>query len=122
MNSLNLNIWNRKFNLPISYDWFEDEEELLPAQKEAINLILNHNTIFDSVLSNVKTYVLKFIPSEHKIDNIFKYVIPQKIYVLRKEKPTFALFCDFKFDLEHGIAVLFENNKFLGVVSQDEVL
>lgn len=122
MTNVELKIWGRQFNLPIVYDWFEDEEELLPSQNEAVkNLSANHQMI-DNVLQNAQNYVMQFALNETKVDNIFKYIIPKKIYVLRKENPSFALFCDFKFDLEHGIALVFENNRFSAIVSQDEVL
>jgi hypothetical protein len=58
-----------------------------------------------------------------KIDNIFKYVIPRSLYIPRKqEKQTVAMLCDYKFDMEHGIAVVFENGQFKKVGSQDIVL
>lgn len=119
---IDIKIWGRDFNLPIAYDWFEDEEELLPSQKNTVKYITENNQLIDAVLSNVKKYVLQFISAECEVDNVFKYVIPRKIYVLRDEKSSFALFCDFKFDLEHGIAIVFENNNFLKIVSQDYVL
>ncbi len=122
MINIELKIWGRNFNLPISYDWFEDEEELLPSQKEVIRNLSANSQIIDTVLQNVKKYVMKFNSDKSKVDNIFKYIIPQKIYVLRNDKPSFALFCDFRFDLEHGIAIVFENNIFSKIVTQDDVI
>lgn len=122
MTNIELKLWGRSFNLPIAYDWFEDEEELLPSQKEAITILSSDNQVIDTVLPNVKKYVLQFNSDKNEVDNIFKYIIPQKIYVLRKEEPSFAVFCDFKFDLEHGIAIVFENNSFSKIVPQDDVL
>ncbi len=122
MTNIELKIWGRSLNLPVAYDWFEDEEELLPSQKEVITILSSDNQVMDTVLPNVKKYILQFNSGKNEVDNIFKYIIPQKIYVLRKEKPSFAVLCDFKFDLEHGIAIVFENNSFSKIVPQDDIL
>ncbi|MCM1539584.1 MAG: hypothetical protein NC254_14450 [bacterium] len=56
------------------------------------------------------------------VDNIFKYVMPIKRYVLRTGKDrSIAILCDYKFDIEHGIAVVFKNEKFFRIGSQDIV-
>ena len=119
INNLKLEIWGREFELPISYERFDDEE-LLKSQIDMVNTLSMDSSIIDESLSNVKKYTAKFTSSE--IDNIFKYVIPNDIYVMRTEKPSFALFCDYKFDLEHGIAIVFENMLFSKIVPQDDVI
>ena len=71
-----------------------------------------------------------FIEKEYKeklqgknVDNIFKYVIPKIIYVPNNcKKRTVALLCNFKFDIEHGLALVYENEKLVNIVSQDEIL
>lgn len=126
MNKVKINIWEREFELEVRYDCFEDEEELLPAQEEAILKLLQYGNVINQSLDYVKEYCLsndrdKF--SEDNIDNIFKYVIPAYLYVMRKGSDrTVAIVCDYRFDLEHGIAVVFKNEKFYQIGTQDIIV
>lgn len=57
------------------------------------------------------------------INNIFKYVAPKYLYVARNnEKHVVAIMCNYKFDPENGIAVIFENEKFSKIGMQDIIL
>ena len=48
---------------------------------------------------------------------------PTDIYLPRTtEIRSAALFCDYRFDEEHGIAIVFENEKFIEIGTQDIVL
>ena len=76
-------------------------------------------------LDAVKAYVKKTADSQIglPIENIFKYVVPKKVFVPHSKKTSkVAIMCNYKFDMEHGIAVIFENGKFHGVDTQDAVL
>ena len=56
-------------------------------------------------------------------ENIFKYVMPKSIFVPHTKKHRIAaIMCNYKFDMEHGIAVVFENGKLKKVGTQDIVL
>ena len=39
-----------------------------------------------------------------------------------KEERVFAILCNYKFDIEHGLAVVYENEKFKTVGAQDITL
>ena len=57
------------------------------------------------------------------VGNIFRYVMPRTPFVTEtKGARRVALLCDYRYDEEHGIAVVFDNEKFAGVMSQDDVL
>ena len=56
------------------------------------------------------------------IENIFKYVMPKSIFVPREEKRIVAVLFDFRFDMEHGMAIVFENEKFSTIGSEDIIL
>lgn len=118
-----MDIWTRKFELEVKYDCFEDEE-LLSAQEESISKIIKCEVI-DESLVEVKKYITSNDEdkiSEKTIDNIFKYVIPNKLYAMRDGKDrTIALLCDYIFDPEHGIAIIFKNEKFVRIGIQDIV-
>ena len=75
----------------------------------------------------VKKYIKKWnadeLGEDTDICNIFRYVIPKGFLIPRKDdKTAFAVMCNYKFDMEHGIAVLFENGKCKEVGPQDIVL
>ena len=63
---------------------------------------------------------------EHTIDNIFKYVIHKSIFIPidnnRNHKRVFALMCNYIFDMEHGLALIFENEQFKEMGPQDIIL
>lgn len=126
MNKVKINIWGREFELEVRYDWFEDEEELLPTQENAISKLFESSNVINQSLDYVKEYCLsndkdKF--QEDDIENIFKYVMPTYLYVMRTGADrTVAIVCDYRFDLEHGIAVVFKNEKFYQIGTQDIIV
>lgn len=120
MNKKTLTIWNRKFDLEIVFDVFKGEE-VTEQQKKALDSFLAKASIVDSCKSMVEDYCVKNSHgSIKKVDNIFKYVIPKALYVVRNkdEKRTVAIMCNFKFDMEHGIAIVFENESFSAIGEQ----
>jgi len=125
MNSMKASIWNREFELDVFYDCFPNEE-ILPIQKEAVELLIHAKSAVDAAKFNVENYCLMNYGDEidgSKIDNIFKYVIPTTIYGVRNEnKRVAALLCNFRFDIEHGLAIVFENEKCIDIGPQDIVL
>jgi len=125
MNKFNLNIWGRDFELPVSYDCYPGEG-VLDTQIEAVESFLNTPMEVDNSKKNVETYILSNNSSDvgnSVVDNIFRYVTPKSLYIPRnKEKRVLAIMCDYRFDVEHGLAVVFENEAFKAVGIQDIVL
>ena len=123
MNNIKLEIWNRCFNLKVIFDCLDDEK-ILDNQKAALDNFLNTD-ITDS-LDKVKTYCLKHNANDIEtdtIENIFKYVIPKSVYVPRDaKKRVIAIMCEYRFDMEHGLAVVFENEKVKTICLQDYIL
>ena len=118
-------IWGRKFKLDVVYDCYEGEA-ILPVQEQAYEGIIKRWSHVDASLNAVKRYCLEQYGDEIEgdtIDNVFKYVMPQYLFILRNEnKHTVALMCDFRFDPEHGLAIVFENEKLSRIGEQDIVL
>lgn len=118
-----LNIWGREFELNIVYECYPGEE-VLDRQKEATEW-LDGGDLFTTVLEYVIQYVMKTAPSkiDSPIENIFKYVMPKSIFVPHSKKsPKLALMCNYKFDPEHGIAIVFENGKYKEIGEQDIIV
>lgn len=122
MSKESVKICGRSFELDIIYDCF-DNEEVLPEQKESAATFLKNSRIFDGIEKHVEAYIISSTGNnDFVIDNIFKYIMPTSIYIPRTRSMEAALFCDYKFDAENGIAILFENEKFKEIVPQDKIL
>lgn len=115
-----INIFGRDFNLSCRYDCFEGED-ILETQKNITG------TFNSEIIEKSKDEVFKYCITESggvitKIDNIFKYLIPESLYITREEPPEIAILCSYKFDIEHGIAIVFQDDKFKAIGSQDIIL
>ena len=123
MDNVKMNIWNRPFQLKVIFECYGEQ---VPAseQKTRLEAFIENDEGINSALEEVKKYCLE---DEKMVDdgnnfNVFKYVIPTSIYVKRKEKQGIvALLCDYKFDIEHGIAIVFEKGDFVKIVSQGDI-
>ena len=140
MNNLKMKIWGREFELGVFFNVFEGEE-ITDAQKNALDLFLKANasnivtdensaasqsqntesvtepTPIDVSKSAVEEYCLDNSNGneiDEPITNIFKYVIPKYFLVdnFGEDSRIVALMCNFKFDMEHGLSVVFRNEKF----------
>ena len=123
MNKCVLTIWGREFELNIVYERYPGED-LLDGQRIGVEL-LKTTDIADTALDSVKEYVIKTSGGQvaAPIENIFKYVMPKSIFVPHSKKAMrAAIMCNYKFDAEHGIAVVFEDGMFKQVGAQDVVL
>lgn len=125
MNKVKLTIFNRSFELNVIYSRYSGEE-ILESQKKAYQEFINCITFDDKILNRLKKYCLDRNAeqiSTNQIDNIFKYVIPKTIYVDRsKSKHKIGLMCKYKYDLENGIVLIFENNKLIKIDTQDAII
>lgn len=125
MNKEKFVIWGRSFELEIKYDCYTGEE-VLDIQRDALAAFLKSGKSIEDSLEMVKRYCLEQNRDDigdSDIENIFKYVIPKYLYVVRnKKKHIVAIMCNYKFDMENGIAVVFENEKFSELGKQDIIL
>ncbi|MBO7462772.1 MAG: hypothetical protein J6T96_09270 [Bacteroidales bacterium] len=114
MNKKKLTIWNRDFDLDIVFDVFAGEK-ITAQQQKALDAFLANASIIDICKSKVEDYCIKNSNGQiEKVDNIFKYVIPKALFVVRTKTKTriVAVMCNFKFDMEHGMAIVFRNEQF----------
>lgn len=125
MNKVNMQIWGRDFELDVKYDCYSGEE-ILDSQKSALEAFLELKDRIQASLKPVKDYCLEHYRKEigaDVIDNIFKYVVPKYLYVIREEdKHVVAIMCNDRFEPEHGLAVVFEDEEFRKIGGQDMVL
>ena len=125
MNKLKFTLWGREFNLDITYDCYSGET-ILETQKAAVKALAKMTDELESSLDGIKAYCLSKNKEEiggDVIENIFKYVIPKYIFVPRNEnEQIISIMCNYKFDPESGIAVVFENNKLKEIGKQEIIL
>lgn len=119
-----ISIWDRKLKMKIDLDCLDDEVAT-ELQKETLSSFIDNFKILDDALPYVKDYCLaekEMRDNDFKSD-IFSYVIPKTIFVPREDKKkTVAILCDYYFDKEHGLAIVFENQKFKKIAPQDEII
>ena len=123
--SLETTIWGRKFTLPVEYDCYEGEE-VTKAQIQALKYFRSHTEWIEKSRSIVEKYCREQVMSDDenaKKDNIFSYIKPECLFVKRdKENPRIALMCKYRYDLEHGLAVIFSSDGEVTVGMQDIIL
>ena len=76
-------------------------------------------------MDEVKKYCLSLNSEEieQPIENIFKYVAPKYLFVPRdNEKKIIAIMCNYRFDMDNGIAVVFEDGELSEIGSQNIIL
>ena len=125
MNNEHVRIWGRDLDLKVVFDCYEGED-ILATQRYALDTLLSAWPIVSRSLNDIKRYCLEKhredVP-DGRIDNVFKYVMPESLFVPRDQrKRTVALMCDFRPDLEHGLALVFENEKLIKIGPQDIAL
>ena len=118
----NIEIWGRPFNLDLVKQIYDGEKES-ELQEEAADWFISNTGIMDDIKNIVFDYIKK--NSETTIsndENIFKYVVPRAIYIPQNKNCTVAVLCDFRFDIEHGLAIVFEGKIFKEIGPEDIVL
>ncbi len=116
-------IWDRKINIRIDYDLY-DNETATDEQEQRLEEFINNTQLLNDKTA-ISEYCLKNNGKEigDNVDNLFKYVAPTAILIPQSKKnKRIILLCNYKFDIEHGIAIIFENNSFSKIVPQDDVL
>lgn len=128
MNSATLTIWGRELNLRIEYDHYDDDVIPLEMQ-EALRRFLQSRESIEVSLPSLKCYCKKQNYSDiistfgnDEIDDIYSIAMPVSICVLpSEENRRVSLMLDYRFDLEEGIGMLFENEKLCYIGTQSSV-
>lgn len=123
--SLELEIRGRKFILPVGYDCCEGEE-VTNAQIQAFQKFKSHTDRIEQSRTIVEEYCREQVMGDKentKKDNIFSYIKPECFFIKRdKEAPDIALMFKYRYDLEHGLAIVFSADGEIIVGMQDIIL
>lgn len=118
-------IWGRLFSLSIDYDC-DENEEVLRKEIKALEKFMSHPEWVENAKENVEKFCGDSVVEDtdnSKKDNIFSYIKPDYIYVkCRENHPRIALMCKYRYDLEHGVAVVFTLDGNVSVGVQDIIL
>ena len=119
---LRITIWDREFTLPVKYDCYKGEE-VTSEQKASFQSFTEHPEWIETAKILVEDYCKEAVLQDeqnNKKDNIFSYVMPDYIFVRRsKKKPKVALICKYRYDFEHGLAVMFAMDGTVNVGNQE---
>ena len=122
---LELEIWGRKFSLPVEYDCYEGEE-VTEAQIQALKHFKTHTEWIKQSKCIIENYCKEQVMNDDentKKNIIFSYIKPEYLFVKRdKANPRIALMCEYRYDLEHGLAVIFSSEGEVTVGVQDRIL
>lgn len=124
MNKIKMNIWGRDFDLPVMIKKFKGKD-ITDEQNDAVEKFESSEKMVNAAKDEVEKYIIKNGLKDvgvDSVDNIFKYVIPKTISVPKSKKRIVAIMCNFKFDMEHGLAIVFEDEKLKKIGPQDIVL
>ncbi len=122
---VDLIIWDRAFSLPVVYDCYKDEI-VKNEQIEAVWRFVKNPEWIDKSKEYVEFYckedVYQDVDNEKK-DNIFSYIKPECLFVKRdNDKPRVALMCKYRYDPEHGLAIIFTYEGDIVIGLQDLIL
>lgn len=125
IDAVDITIWGRAFALPIEYNCY-DGEVVLKEQLEALEAFLAHKEWIEKAKECVEDHCRDDVmddESNTKKDNIFSYIKPECIFIKhRPDRPCVALMCKYRYDLEHGLAVVFSSDGEVTVGMQDIIL
>lgn len=123
--SVELIIWGRQFTIPIVYDCYRNES-VTQEQTDALKAFTTHLDWIEKAKRQVEVYCRERVAEDdenQKKDNIFSYVKPESIFVKRdKGHPRIALMCKYRYDPEHGLAIVFSADGYATIGPQDIIL
>lgn len=118
-----LNIWGREFNLPVEYDCYTGEK-VTKNQINSVEKFCNDDELLNMAKHEIEKYCKNDVANDDENqnkDNIFSYIMPHYLFIKREENPRIALMCNYRYDLEHGLAIIFDGKK-IKVGIQDIIL
>lgn len=130
-----ITMWKKTFKLSnkqkrekdyifVDYDCF-DGEKILDKQKEAFEEILkNSEKVFNDEHKIIEYFAKKYNNELlNNKTNVFDLIMPRSLYIKRNDKKhVVGLMCDSKYEVEHGIVIVCENEKIVKIGIQDIIL
>ena len=114
-------LWNREFELEVIYETY-DGIGVSDKQTNALKVFQSNKESLIRSKDAVEAYFVEtgYISGAEKDVNLFRFIMPRYVYVTRDGRVS--LMCDFKYDLEHGIAIVFKDGELEKTGPQDIIL
>ncbi len=123
--TLTLTIWDREFDLPIEYNCHKGMRPT-KVQLDALRSFVSHTEWIEKSKAEVEAFCKEKVLEDEdnqKKDNIFSYIKPDYLLVKRDaEKPRIALMCKYRYEPEHGLAIVYSADGEIIVDIQDVIL
>ena len=106
---LKLNLWGRAFSLKVEYECYEGEV-INEEQNNAVRHFASHPEWLEAAKPLVEDYCRKQVQADdnnHKKDNIFSYIQPIEIYVKNDRLKRLGIMCNYRYNEDDGIAIVF---------------
>lgn len=123
MTNTKINIWEREFDLNIEYDCYEGET-VTQSQIDMLNKFLANKNWLEHAKQKVEEYCKEEVMQDDqntKKDNIFSYIKPDYLFVKRSQQKL-AIMCKYRYEPEHGLAVVFDYSGKITIGIQDIIL
>lgn len=124
IDKLSVSIWGRDFELPVNYNCYEGET-VTEEQIQLLNKFIEHSEWIRKSKDIVENYCKQQVfddEENQKKDNVFSYIKPMSVFVKHVKKPRIALICKYRYDEEHGLAIVFDKKGNVTVGSEDFIL
>ena len=126
MSRIVMSTWGKEITLEVRFDLLDDER-VTSQQAYALGAIFVLWGAVNGALDALRSYCLEhdgdMLASEcgtARIDDIFDVVEPYSLFVVRNDsKRSVALMCHYRLDPEHGLALLFENERLTKIGPED---
>ena len=112
ISELNISIWKRAFLLPVEYDCYDDEV-VTDAQKSAAKMLTMHPEWIVSAKAQIERFCREEVLADSENN---------KKCVKHDDHPRVAMMCKYRYDPEHGLAVVFSADGSITVGPQDIIL
>lgn len=122
--NLDICIWGRELSVPVDYNCYVGRTPLY-EQEVALKTFLDHPEWLENAKELVEQFCREQVMEDSendKKDNIFSYIKPQGFFVKHEKNSRIALMCKYRYDIEHGIAIVFSSTGEVTVGPQDIIL
>lgn len=120
-----IEVWERTFDLSVEFDCYPGEY-VTKEQLDALEKFISNPQWLVYAKKEVEKHCKNQVLLDNanpKKDNVFSYIKPETIFIKRdKTKPRVALMCKYRYDPEHGLAVIFDSKGNVTVGMQDIIL
>lgn len=121
---MNVILWGREVELEVYFEQL-DFDEPTAVQLDAlsrVDAIWHHaDDAIPSIVEYAKNVALE-IGRQFDVDAWYILVHPTTLFIAEADERVAAILCEFDLDPEHGLAVVFEDERLVAVGSQDIAL